>query len=262
MTDGAKPVNERAKQLNQDPRLVGLVKQLREAMPGDHDLESKLAEDDDERWASVGRNLQKLTEGEKPGLLGQLGLGAVQALRALADRGAEGEEETGEITILFTDLVQFSDWALRAGDKPAIRLLGKVVDASEAAVEGEGGEVIKWIGDGMMAAFGDPCEALDAVEKAHRKLAKVEVEGYTPRLRAGIHCGTPQRDRDDYLGVDVNIAARVADAAKANELLLSAAAAESLEESAGRDLDLRRKRFFKAKGVPKDMEVYAMRLGS
>jgi adenylate cyclase len=121
--------------------------------------------------------------------------------------------------------------------------------------------VIKWIGDGMMAAFGDPCAALTAVEKTHRKLVKVEIEGYTPRIRAGIHVGTPQRDRDDYLGVDVNIAARVAEAAKGDELLLSAPAAESLQESAGRDLDLRRKRFFKAKGVPKDMEVYAMRLG-
>ena len=262
MNDAAKPVNERAKQLNQDPRLVGLIKQLREAMPGDHELESRLATDKDAKWASVGRNLEKLTDGEQPGLLGQLGLGAVQALRALADRDSDDAEETGEVTILFTDLVEFSDWALGAGDEPAIRLLGEVVDATETAVEHNGGEVIKWIGDGMMAAFGDPCDALIAVEKAHTKLAKIEVEGYTPKLRAGIHVGTPQRDRDDYLGVDVNIAARVADAAKADELLLSAAAADSLKESAGRDLNLRRKRFFKAKGVPKDMEVFAMRLGT
>ena len=262
MNESVKPVNERARQLNQDPRLVGLIKQLREAMPGDHELELRLAEDRDAKWASVGRNLEKLTEGGQPGLLGQLGLGAVQALRALADRGDGDKEETGEVTILFTDLVEFSDWALNAGDEAAIRLLGEVVDITEAAVEHQNGEVIKWIGDGMMAAFSDPCDSLAAVEKAHRKLAKVEVSGYTPKLRAGIHVGTPQRDRDDYLGVDVNIAARVADAAKANELLLSAPAAESLRESAGKDLGLRRKRFFKGKGVPKDMEVFAMRLGT
>ena len=255
-------MNERAKQLNQDPRLVGLIKQLREAMPGDPELETRLAEDRDEKWASVGRNLQKLTEGQAPGLLGQVGLGAVQALRALADRGKDEGEETGEITILFTDLVGFSDWALEAGDEPAIRLLGKVVDATESAVETESGEVIKWIGDGMMAAFSDPCDAVKAVEKAHGRLAKIEIAGYTPKMRAGIHCGRPQRDRDDYLGVDVNIAARVGDAAKGDELLLSAPAADSLNDSADRELDLRRKRFFKAKGVPKDMEVFAMRLGS
>jgi adenylate cyclase len=125
-------MNERAKQLNQDPRLVGLVKQLREAMPGDHELESRLAEDRDAKWASVGRNLEKLTDGEQPGLLGQLGLGAVQALRALADRKDDGGQDAGEVTIVFTDLVRFSDWALKAGDEPAIRLLGEVVDASEA----------------------------------------------------------------------------------------------------------------------------------
>lgn len=253
-------MNQRAKQLNRDPRLVGLAKQLREAMPGDHELETRLAGDSDAKWASVGRNLQKLTEGDAPGLLGQLGLGAVQALRALADRQAGAGEETGEVTILFTDLVAFSDWALQAGDDPAIRLLGQVVDATEGAVEGQKGEVIKWIGDGMMAAFGDPCDGLAAVEKAHRKLEQIEVEGYAPRIRAGIHVGTPQRDRDDYLGVDVNIAARVAEAAKGDELLLSGPAAESLRESAGRELDLKRKRFFKAKGVPKDMEVYSLRL--
>lgn len=255
-------MNERVKQFNRDPRLVGLAKQLREALPGDTEVERRLADDPDQKWARVGRNLQQLTDGEQPGLLGQIGLGALQTLRALAGSDEEGDAGAGEVTILFTDLVEFSSWALRAGDDPAIRLLGEVVEASEGAVEQNRGEVIKWIGDGMMAAFGDPCHAVAAVEAAHRRLGDVEVEGYSPRFRAGIHVGSPRRDRDDYLGVDVNIAARVAEAAKGDELLLSGPAAAALEESADGGLGLKRKRFFKGKGVPKDLEVYSLRLAS
>ncbi len=54
----------------------------------------------------------------------------------------------------------------------------------------------------------------------------IEVHGERPRMRAGAHHGRPRRVGRDFLGVDVNIAARVAQAAKADELLVSGAVRE------------------------------------
>ena len=63
--------------------------------------------------------------------------------------------------------------------------------------------------------------------EARERLDAVEVAGYRPRMRAGMHVGSPRRLGDDYLGVDVNVAARVADAAAGGEVLVSGDALES-----------------------------------
>jgi class 3 adenylate cyclase len=67
-----------------------------------------------------------------------------------------------------------------------------------------------------------------------------------------VHYGRPRQLGGDLLGVDVNIAARVGDAAKAGELLVSDIAAEQLAEEG---LRLSRPRRLKAQGAPRDMHV-------
>ena len=74
-------------------------------------------------------------------------------------------------------------------------------------------------------------------------------------MRAGAHHGMPRRVGRDYLGVDVNIAARVAQAAKADELLVSGTVREHLDDDG---LKMKRKLRFRAKGAPKDLEVFAV----
>lgn len=63
-----------------------------------------------------------------------------------------------------------------------------------------------------MAVFVDGADAIEAAHEACVAVSAITVDGYRPALRAGLHTGKP-REGDDYLGVDVNIAARVADAA-------------------------------------------------
>lgn len=109
----------------------------------------------------------------------------------------------------------------------------------------------------MMATFAQPRDGLEAVRDARRRMAGVQVAGYRPRFRAGMHVGTPRRLGGDYLGVDVNIAARVAEPAGAGELLLSDRALHELGEDA---VEARRKRRFKVKGVPSDMTAYRVAL--
>lgn len=59
----------------------------------------------------------------------------------------------------------------------------------------------------------------------------------------------------DYLGADVNIAARLADAAAGGEVLVSDAALGAIETG---DLDVRRRRRFRAKGTPRELEVFVV----
>ena len=106
-----------------------------------------------------------------------------------------------------------------------------------------GGEVVKRLGDGMMAVFDEPSAALDALGEACAGVREVEVAGYRPRFRAGLHVGRPRRIGGDYLGVDVNVAARVAEEAEGEEVLVSDRALEHLDAE---KLDLRRKRQYQS----------------
>jgi adenylate cyclase len=104
--------------------------------------------------------------------------------------------------------------------------------------------------------FSDAGCAVRAVYEANDRLDELEVPGYEPRIRAGVHVGRPRRIGGDYLGVDVNIAARLTDAAAGGQVLVSEAAREEIGDDG---FEFKKQRRFRAKGAPKDLEVYAVR---
>ncbi|MGH2981439.1 MAG: adenylate/guanylate cyclase domain-containing protein [Solirubrobacterales bacterium] len=240
---------------DEQPRLLLAAKLARELLPGDSGYGDPLSTAGSNPSQQLGRRLSALTA-ERPSLLGEIGLSALQVWESISAQG--GDKGERELAILFTDLVDFSDWSLRAGDTAAVDLLREVGAAIEPAVTDHGGVVVKRLGDGLMAAFDDPvaavaaaleaCEAIEAIEA-------IEAGGYRPRMRAGIHIGRPRRLGDDYLGADVNIAARVAEAASGGEVLVSDSVRERLDEQR---LKLKRRRF-KAKGAPSELSVYSVK---
>ena len=88
-----------------------------------------------------------------------------------------------------------------------------------------------------------------------RPIYSAGAEDYRPQLRAGIHVGRPRRLGGDYLGVDVNIAARLVEQASGDELLVSGRTLEMLDTE---DMKVRRKRRFKVKGVPDDVAAHSV----
>ncbi|MBD1322243.1 adenylate/guanylate cyclase domain-containing protein [Gordonia hankookensis] len=191
---------------------------------------------------------------DRPSVVRELGLGAVQVWQSLVSRRTVHDDNPVPATILFTDLVGFSTWALGAGDDQVLRLLAQVNDVTESVVTARAGSVVKQLGDGSMAVFLDGTEAIEAGYEAICAVSALTIDGYRPQLRAGLHTGTPRAVGDDFLGVDVNIAARVADAAGPGELLVS----DATLASADAEKYHRRRRRFKAKGVPRDLEVFAV----
>ena len=244
-----------ARRTNEHPKLVNAAKVVRELLPGDSKFGDPLSTGGREQPQLVGRRLAELTS-ERPGVLREAGLSALQVWQAMAEAQGRGRGER-ELAIVFTDLVEFSAWALEAGDENALELLREVGLAMEPPVSAHGGEVVKRLGDGMMAVFDEPSDALEALAEACVGVSRVEVAGYRPRFRAGLHVGRPRLIGGDYVGVDVNIAARVAEEAGGEEVLISDRALEHLDAD---KLDVRRKRRFKVKGVPSDMTAYRVAL--
>jgi adenylate cyclase len=235
------------------PRFLKIAKWMRQQLPGDADLGDALSTAGDEPSLLIARRLNELGS-ERPSATRELGLGALQVWQALSEAQGRGRGER-DVTILFTDLVEFSAWALEAGDDQALDLLRRVGACEDAAVTGNGGRVVKRLGDGMMAVFNDPADAVAAAHEARDEVTKVRADGYEPQLRAGIHLGRPRKIGGDYLGVDVNVAARVASGAKAGEVLVSGPVTERLDQTA---FTLKRRRRFKAKGAPKELEVFSV----
>lgn len=233
-------------------RALKIAKWVRKQLPGDDEFGDALSTTGDEPSLLLARRLSELGA-ERPSMTRELGLGALQVFQALSEAQGRGRGER-DVAILFTDLVEFSSWALEVGDDTALDLLRRVGTCEDAAVTAHGGRVIKRLGDGMMAAFDDSESAVGAAHEALEKVATIEVDGYRPELRAGVHLGRPRKVGRDYLGVDVNIAARVASGANAGEVLVSHSVCEQLDAE---KFDLKRRKRFKAKGAPKELEVFS-----
>jgi adenylate cyclase len=250
---GAARTGARARELDRSPGLQGAVKRLRGVLPGDAHFGDPLSLGGARHTEAAGRAIVGLT-GDRPGVTRELGLGSVQVWQSMLERFGRGGGEH-EVVLVFTDLVEFSRWSLEAGDDAVLQVLRQVADAWETPMTQRAGTVVKRLGDGLMVAFADPAAALAGVVEARRRLGRLQVEGWDPRMRAGLHSGRPRRVGGDYLGVAVNTAARLGDAGKADEILVSGDLLRRLDATT---VTARRKRRLRLKGAPQDLEVYAV----
>jgi adenylate cyclase len=247
-------VARRAKRIDEAPVLVRAAQRARQMLPGDREVGDPLSTAANRPADVLARYLSEVTE--RPSTLREVGLAALQVYQSMSEAQGRGRG-AARCAIVFTDLVEFSDWALEAGDAEAVQLLRDVASAVEPAIQEHRGKVVKRLGDGHMAVFDGAAEAVQAVHDANERLTGVEARGYEPRIRAGVHVGRPRCIGGDYLGVDVNIAARLTDAASGGQVLVSETARGELGDD---DFDFKKQRRFKAKGAPKDLEVYEVRV--
>jgi adenylate cyclase len=252
ISSGARRLASAARRLNRSPTLLNAARRTRERALGeqhfDHGLPSVRGRPVDVAF----RQLAALRV-EEPGVAGELGAAALQSWQRLAEAQGRGRGEV-DVAVLFTDLVGFSEWALLAGDELAVELLRQVGEAIEPPILTRAGEVVKRLGDGVMAVFDDASSAAEAAFEARDRVALVNVEGHRPRLRTGIHLGRPRKVGRDYLGVDVNIAARLAESARPEEILVSERTLRALDPASVTSA----RREFRARGAPADLVAHAV----
>ncbi|MBS9533066.1 adenylate/guanylate cyclase domain-containing protein [Mycobacterium sp. M1] len=243
--------------------VVALVRRARRALPGDPEFGDPLSTAGEGGPRVAARAADRLI-GDRSAASRELSLGALQVWQAMRE-WVSREPVNAEATLVFTDLVGFSTWSLRAGDDATLTLLRRVSRAVEPPMLDAGGRIVKRMGDGIMAVFRDPLVAVGAVLAAHEAIGSVDVDGYTPKMRAGIHTGHPHRLADDWLGVDVNIAARVMERAVKGGVMVSGPTLQRIDPA---DLDAlgvvakrARRQVLSAKptGVPPDLTMYRLR---
>ena len=252
--------NDRLRRINRSPGLIRTLRKVRAVLPGDQHFGDPLSTAGADSAGTIARLADKLFE-EEAVASRELSLGALQVWQSMLVRFGAGKGDS-EFAILFVDLVGFSDWALAAGDDDALVLLRRVFQALEPAVVNARGRVVKRLGDGLMAVFPSSQLAFDAMVDAQAGLADVVVAGHRPQIRAGIHVGRPRAIGGDYLGVDVNVAARLMQRAGAGEVLVTDVACAGLD---GDRVAIRRKKSFlfaRPKGVPDDVTVYVASVAS
>jgi adenylate cyclase len=245
-----------ARHLNSRPEVVERVRRFRRALPGDPGFGDPLTIAGRDPAATLARLGDRVFTDE-PRLTRELRMSGLQVWQAALDRTGRGRGDR-ELTILFTDLVGFSSWALQAGDDEALQLLRAVSRAVEPPVLEARGKIVKRLGDGMMAVFPGPQLAFDAACAGLGRAAGIEVAGFRPQLRYGLHTGRPRPLGGDYLGVDVNVAARVMQAAAGGEIMVSDSTLAGLDPE--RVVAKRRRPFrLKAvKGVPDEVTFHSV----
>lgn len=239
-----------AARLDTQPVLLAAARRMRRRLPGDEKFGDPLSTAGQTPVQVIARSVSSLRpEGES--LSKEIGLAGLQLWQSLSEATGRGRGDL-EMALLFTDLVGFSSWALDAGDAAVLELLRDVGTAVDKAVLAHEGRIVKRLGDGVMATFLRADQAVDAALDAQEAVQQIELDGYRPRMRAGVHWGRPRKLGGDYLGVDVNVAARVADAAKPNQVLVSSAVLERIDRDS---VSTGRVRRLKAHGAPRDLQV-------
>jgi class 3 adenylate cyclase len=123
--------------------------------------------------------------------------------------------------VCFIDIAGYTRFTQERGDDVAADLAATVAAVVQRASVQHGGKAIKWLGDGVMFYFRDPGFAVTA---ALDMLAALRDAGLPP-AHVGLHVGPVLFQQGDYFGQTVNLSARIAAHAQADEVLVSREAA-------------------------------------
>jgi len=168
--------------------------------------------------------------------------------RSVVDRINAGEtmiaDNVSETSVLFADLVGFTQMAGRQSPEELVRFLNGIFTAFDGLSVRFGGEKIKTIGDAYMVAFGlsEPCpdHVAAAAQQALAMLEEIAQfrpeEGARIALRVGIHTGPAvagvigqTKFSFDVWGNTVNLASRMESHGEPGRIHVSEAVARALE---------------------------------
>ena len=118
--------------------------------------------------------------------------------------------------VLFTDIVDSTARLASMGDAAWRALIVEHDGRARTIVESHGGRLVKSTGDGILAVFEGPAQAVRAAAAFGRAVHELGIE-----IRSGAHIGEIETFGDDVTGVAVNAAARIAGLAGPDEVLVS-----------------------------------------
>src|SRR5215470_316025 len=203
-------------------------------------------------------------------------LGRDAGRRVLKGAIARGIADKIRAVLWFSDLKGFTRLVDSQPPKAIMPLLNDYADALVTAIHQQGGQVLKFIGDGILATFeqGDTAEdcrrALAATEDAHRRVAalnerRVAASKPTTGFYLSLHVGDVfygnigSADRLDFtvIGPAVNQVTRIAAMGRSldQDIMLSAAFAAGAGPAAAKLVSLGR---YALRGVARPQELFTL----
>jgi len=167
------------------------------------------------------------SQGERLAFIAAVGAALLPlAMFRFATVTASQGQETRDLTFLFTDLQDSTAMYASIGDVFAFDLVRLHFDTLSAVARRRRGEIVKTIGDALMARFRDPADAVQAALEMFERLDNFNRMNATKlALKVGIHRGdaivVSGRQGTDYFGQTVNIASRIGAIAAPGEIVLS-----------------------------------------
>lgn len=183
-------------------------------------------------------------------------IGAELEARRTAERGAHARASAGRAvrTFLVTDIVGSTSLIEVIGDEAWDDLRRWHDQVFRSSFADNGGEEIDHAGDGFFIAFHDAQSAVRCAIEIQRRLVEHRREhGFAPHVRIGLHATAATRSRDDYSGLGVHAAARIAALAGPGEILTSA---ETVGELSG--VNTSDPRTVELKGIADPVDVVAI----
>lgn len=136
------------------------------------------------------------------------------------------------VAILFADICGSTHVYRALGDIMAHDILASRISILMAVTQECGGTLVKTLGDEVMTTFSSVDTAADAaVRMQERTTGTLVAEGPQLKIRVGFHFGPVLTHEADIYGEAVNVAARMANQAKAGQILTTAASVALMSPS-------------------------------
>jgi predicted ATPase/class 3 adenylate cyclase len=166
---------------------------------------------------------------------------------------------TGTVTFLFSDIEGSTELAAKLGPSGYREILELHQRLLREAVVRHGGIEKGTEGDSFFVVFRDAPSAVAAAVDAQRSLgAQAWPPGISVRVRMGAHTGLGLPGGDDYIGLDVNRAARITAAGHGGQVLLSETTRSLALESLPSDVAVRDLGEHRLKGLPTAQRLYQL----
>jgi len=158
------------------------------------------------------------------------------------------------VAVMFSDIVDSTRLAEEVGDEEWTSVVGRYREYVRAAFSTRGGEEVGTQGDGFLAQFPSPADAVLCAIDIQRDIEHVAEAGLDLRLRIGVHAGEAVHNDGDLIGRVVNLAARVTSEADPGEILVT----EPVADNVGARLQLQDRGLRDLRGVPQPRHLLAV----
>ena len=160
--------------------------------------------------------------------------------------------------MLFSDIEGSTAMVSRLGDR-----YGDALSAHRALMRAEfaawHGREMSTEGDSFFVVFGSPANALACATAAQRALAGYQWPGGdVVRVRMGLHSGHPTPHEDNFIGLDVHRAARIAAAAHGSQIVLSAVTWELAQPDLPDELSVQDLGFHRLKDIADAERIFQL----